>query len=73
MKDELKKEPMTVWEGPEKVFKELKEKARKWDKVSSLISGDCNLCPAFIYCTNNSIHPCEILKDALEGGQDDKS
>lgn len=49
------------------------EKAEKWDKVSSLISGDCNSCPAFIYCTNNSIHPCEILKDALEGGQGDKS
>lgn len=66
----LIKDPIQV---EREYFQELVAKAEKWDKLSSLISGDCNSCPAFIYCTNNDIHPCEILKDALEKGQDDKS
>ena len=41
------------------------EKARKWDKISPLVKGDCNLCQALSYCKKNDIHPCEILKDAL--------
>ena len=41
--------------------------AEKWKKVSSLVEGDCNSCKALRYCEKNGIHPCEILKDALEG------
>ena len=40
--------------------------ADKWKKVSSLVEGDCNSCKSLRYCEKNDIHPCEILKDALE-------
>ena len=46
---------------------ELRTNAEKWRKVSSLVEGDCNSCKSLRYCEKNDIHPCEILKDALEG------
>lgn len=41
--------------------------AEKWRKISSLVEGNCNSCKSLKYCEKNDIHPCEILKDALEG------
>lgn len=57
---------VTSYVEPEN-YQEIKKKARKWDRVSSLVNGDCNSCKGFSYCEKNDIHPCEILKDALEG------
>ena len=51
---------------------ELRTNAEKWRKVSSLVEGDCNSCKSLRYCEKNDIHPCEILKDALEGAGGEK-
>lgn len=52
---------------PVEEYKNVLADAEKWMKVSSLVEGDCNSCKSLRYCEKNDIHPCEILKDALEG------
>ena len=59
---------LSIKEGEDRILALLAptiEKAKKWDRVSSLVEGNCNSCNAFSHCEKNDIHPCEILKDAL--------
>jgi hypothetical protein len=63
----MDRDKMMTWEGPERVFNEMAEKAAKWDKIEGLVyTIPCEQCPFDKrdgYCA-----PCavEILVDALE-------